>query len=92
MIDNTTLYLQILRQILSGHAIGYNKNGFYLAASGSVAWNDIYRAFATALARRGVVDDDRVEQADAAALSRMGEALGMPPSLVTVMLGGKYVP
>ncbi|KAK9481598.1 hypothetical protein V1527DRAFT_115328 [Lipomyces starkeyi] len=89
VVDNTNLYLQMLRNMLLGHDIGYNKHGFYLASSGSVAWNELYRAIATALAKRNVLDDDTVEQADDAALAKMGEALGVPPSLVPVMLGGK---
>ncbi|KAE8315141.1 hypothetical protein BDV41DRAFT_199358 [Aspergillus transmontanensis] len=87
--DNAALYLQILRQILLGSDIGYNKNGFFLAASGSIAWKDIYDAFAKALAKRGVVDDSTVEQADETALKGMGEALGVDPSIVPFQVGGK---
>lgn len=83
--------MQILRQILLGSDIGYNKDGFFLAASGSIAWNDIYDAFAKALARRGVVDDSTVEHADETALKGMAEALGVDPSIVPFQVGGKYV-
>lgn len=89
VIDNTNLYLQMLRNMLLGHDIGYNKQGFYLAASGSVRWNDLYASMAVALAKRNLVDDAAVVQADDAALATMGEALGVPPSFVGVMLGGK---
>ncbi|KAJ5648316.1 hypothetical protein N7490_004688 [Penicillium lividum] len=89
--DNSNLYLQMVRNMLLNKDMGYNKQGFYLASGGSVAWNDIYQAFAVALAKRGVVDDDTVEQADDAALAEMGEARGVPSSLVSVMLGGKDV-
>lgn len=86
------MYLQILRQILLGNNIGHNKNGFFLAASGSVPWNDIYSAIAKALTKRGIVDDDKVEQADGPALAKMVDALQVtPPSAVPVQLGGKYV-
>ncbi|KAE8165184.1 hypothetical protein BDV40DRAFT_309632 [Aspergillus tamarii] len=87
--DTAALYLQILRQILLGNDIGYNKNGFFLAASGSIAWKDIYEAFAKALATRGVVDDSTVELADETALRKMGEALGVDPSIVLFQVGGK---
>ncbi|KAJ5953134.1 hypothetical protein N7454_000030 [Penicillium verhagenii] len=89
IVDNSNLYLQMVRNMLLNKDMGYNKQGFYMASSGSVAWDDIYHAFAVALAKRGVVDDDRVKQADDIALVEMGEALGVPPSLVPVMLGGK---
>jgi hypothetical protein len=79
----------MMRNMLLGTEMDYNKRGFYLASSGSVHWNDIYRAFAVALAKRGVVDDDVVKQADDAALTQMAEALGVPESFVAVMLGGK---
>lgn len=75
--------------MLLGTEIGYNKRGFYLASSGSIAWSDIYHAFAVALAKRGVVDDDIVQKPDDIALAQMGEALEIPPALVPIMLGGK---
>ncbi|PYI22760.1 hypothetical protein BO99DRAFT_399839 [Aspergillus violaceofuscus CBS 115571] len=87
--DTADLYLQILRKILSGDEIGYGKNGFFLAASGNLPWNDIYAAMAKGLAKHNVVDDEVVMDADESALARMGEALGVPPSAVAVVLGGK---
>lgn len=83
--------MQILRQILLGNDIGYNRNGFFLAASGSIAWKDIYDAFAKALSKRGVVSDSTVAQADETVLGKMGEALGVVPSVVPFQVGGKYV-
>ncbi|KAH8431487.1 uncharacterized protein LDX57_009150 [Aspergillus melleus] len=64
------------------------KNGYYLAASGHVHWNDVYKAMAKALAKRNVLDDDDVMQADDEALKKMGEALNVSPSAVPVLLGG----
>jgi hypothetical protein len=52
-------------------------------------WNEIYRAMATSLATRKAIKDDAVEQADANALAQMGEALGVPPPFVAVLLGGE---
>ncbi|KAJ5093949.1 hypothetical protein N7456_009810 [Penicillium angulare] len=89
VVDNSTLYLELVRNMLLGTEMGYNKRGFYLASSGSIKWHDIYHAFAVALAKRDVVDDDVVKPADDAALKQMAEALEVPESLVPVMLGGK---
>ncbi|KAK7955725.1 uncharacterized protein PG986_004947 [Apiospora aurea] len=94
VLDNTNLYLDILRRILAdgreGEGLGSGRNGYYLAASGSVAWDDLYAAMAAALAKRGdnVVADARVEAADSAVLEKMGQALGCPADFVAVHLGG----
>jgi hypothetical protein len=74
VVDTTNLYLQIPRRILAGPDIGYGRRGFYLAGSGSMRWNDVYKAFAEALAKRGVVDNAQVEQADDTALARIGRS------------------
>jgi hypothetical protein len=87
--DNTALYVGILRSILSGDNLGYGKDGYYLASSGSVAWEDIYAAIAKALAKRHAIDNSEVKEADDAALEMIGEALGCPKSLVPVQIGGK---
>jgi hypothetical protein len=52
-------------------------------------WNDVYKAFAEALAKRGIVDNAKVEQADGTALERIGEVMGVPTSSVPVLIGGK---
>ncbi|KAI3324569.1 NAD(P)-binding protein [Xylariaceae sp. AK1471] len=87
--DNTSFYLELLRKILAGGNPSYGKNGYYLAASGSVAWDDLYTAMAAALAKRNVVTDDSVAMANDQILEAMGEGLGCPGALVPVMLGGK---
>lgn len=81
----------MMRKILADEDIGYGKDGYYLAASGSVGWNEIYGAFAKALARRGVVDDEIVRGADGSVLEKMGKALNVPPPLVPFLIGGRYV-
>ncbi|PYH97947.1 hypothetical protein BO71DRAFT_480833 [Aspergillus ellipticus CBS 707.79] len=78
IIDTTTLYLQILRKILSGDEIGHDKQGFYLAASGTQS-----------LAKRGAIEDEVVMQADEADMARMGEALKTSSAAVPVFVGGK---
>jgi hypothetical protein len=52
-------------------------------------WNDVYKAFAEALAIREIVDNAKVEQADDTVLERIGEVLGVSPSSVPVLIGGK---
>ncbi|KAL4991826.1 hypothetical protein BDW68DRAFT_151409 [Aspergillus falconensis] len=86
--DTTTLYTQILHQILAGHEIGHGKEGFYLAASGSVAWDDIYSAFAVALHSRGIIDDATIEMADEEALEKMERGLDPGNGNVRIQLGG----
>lgn len=67
----------------------YGKNGYYLAASGSVVWDDLYSAMATSLKKRGVIDDSSVTRADIATLEKMGTAFnGAPAGFVSVYIGG----
>ncbi|ROW02372.1 hypothetical protein VSDG_02307 [Cytospora chrysosperma] len=89
IIDNTNLYIQILRMILKGDDPGHGKNGYFLASSGSIAWYDLYAAVAAAMAERNVVTDDSVIPASKQILEQMGEALGCPPGVVTVQIGGQ---
>jgi hypothetical protein len=84
------LYLELLRAILDGANPGYGKNGYYLASSGSVAWDDLYAAMAAALFKRGVVDDASVGTADELILEKMGAAMSCPKEFVPFQLGGKY--
>ncbi|KAH8811015.1 hypothetical protein F5884DRAFT_842916 [Xylogone sp. PMI_703] len=88
VIDNTTLYLQLLHSILAGNSLGYGKNGYYLAASGSIAWDDLYANIATSLVKRNVIEDSSVIPADASALEGMGKALGCPKEYVQIQIGG----
>lgn len=88
MIDNTTLYIELLRRILAGESPDYGKNGYYLASPGSIAWDDLYSAMAKALAKRQVISDASIEHADQTALGKMGTALGCSEELVPLQLGG----
>ena len=88
MYDTATLYIQLLRKIFANEPIGYGKHGYYLAASGSMAWDDIYAAMADGLAKRGAVNNASIIEADGHTLEAMGEALGCPKELVAVQLGG----
>lgn len=85
--DNTALYLQILRSILEGKNIGHGRNGYYLAASGSIAWDDIYAAMALALKVRGIIEDETVAPVDDIALVKMAQGLNTDPSLVAMRVG-----
>ncbi|KAI1761319.1 hypothetical protein GGR53DRAFT_506140 [Hypoxylon sp. FL1150] len=94
IIDNTTLYIELLRKILSGDNPGYGKNGYYLASSGSVSWNDLYAAMATALAKRNVIEDDSVVAASDENIEEMAKALKcpqqfLPKEWVKMSIGGK---
>jgi hypothetical protein len=80
-----------LRNILEGKDIGHGKNGYFLASSGSVAWNDLYSAMAKGLAKHDAVDNDSVKDADGKALEEMGKALGCPKEFVSLQLSGRYV-
>ncbi|KAJ5331825.1 hypothetical protein N7476_001608 [Penicillium atrosanguineum] len=88
VVDNALLYLEIMRNILSDQNIGFGKNGYYLAASGSVSWNDLYCAMARGLAKRKVIETDEVSLVDDAVLEKMGAALGCPKDMVPLFLGG----
>lgn len=88
MLDNTTLYIEILRKILDGEDPGHGKNGYFLASPGSVAWDDIYTAMAASLADRNIIGDKSVVPATPQILEQMGEALQCPPEFVRVQIGG----
>lgn len=88
VVDNATLYLEIVRAMLTGKDIGYGKQGYYLASSGSVAWEDLYAAIAAALAKRGVVDDESVTRATDEQQAEMAAALDCPKEMVPLQLGG----
>ncbi|KAL3454603.1 hypothetical protein BJX65DRAFT_301239 [Aspergillus insuetus] len=89
VVDTANLYLQILRRTLQGSDIGYGQRGFYLVASGPMRRNDVYKAFAEVLAKRGIVDSAEVEHADDTVLARVGKVLEVSPSSVPVLIGGK---
>lgn len=88
LIDNTNLYLELLRAILVGKNPDSGKHCYYLAASGSVAWADLYAAIAAGLAKRGVIDDETVIPATDQALKEMATGLGCPKEYVALQLGG----
>ncbi|KAJ4422974.1 hypothetical protein N0V82_002368 [Gnomoniopsis sp. IMI 355080] len=88
ILDNTTLYVAILRKILLDEDPGHGKNGYYLASPGSIAWDDLYTAMAASLSNRNIIGDDSVVPAAAQILEQMGEALQCPPEFVPVQVGG----
>jgi len=53
-----------------------------------VAWDDIYIAMAEGLAKRNVVSDASVVRADSETIEKIGVALGCPPEMVAVQIGG----
>lgn len=88
VLDNTSLYFDMLRHILDGKDLGHGRNGYFLASPGSVAWDDLYKAMAAALAKRNVIADDSVVPANQGILEQMAEALECTPDFVPVQLGG----
>ncbi|KAI0810155.1 hypothetical protein GGR55DRAFT_678752 [Xylaria sp. FL0064] len=87
--DNTNMYLKLTESILNGANPGYDKNGYYLASPGSVAWDDLYTAMAKALAKRNVILDDTVATANDQNLETMAQGLGCDKDQVGIMVGGK---
>jgi hypothetical protein len=83
--------VELLRKILSEEQIGHNQEGYYLASPGAVAWSDLYKRVAEALAKRGVVEDDTLHEASVESLEEAGKALGCPKEFVPVEMGGSYV-
>jgi len=88
ILDNTSLYIEMLRAILEGRDIAHGKQGYYLASPGSVMWDDLYAAIGKAMKKRGVIDEESVEEADEEVLQKIGDALGCPKELVNMQLGG----
>lgn len=75
--------------MITGQDLDHGRNGYYLASTGSVAWDDIYAAMAKGLAKRKVVDDENVREADKDVLQRMAKALKCPSGFVPVQVGGQ---
>ncbi|KAI0879824.1 NAD(P)-binding protein [Annulohypoxylon maeteangense] len=88
VVDNTGVYIELLRKILVNGNPSHGKNGYYLASSGSIAWDDLYDAVGVALAKRDIVSDEKVETANDQILEKMGAALGRPKEFVPLQLGG----
>ncbi|KAB5539502.1 hypothetical protein GE09DRAFT_319738 [Coniochaeta sp. 2T2.1] len=88
VIDNTNLYIDLLRKIVANENPSHGKNGFYLAASGSVVWDDLYSALGQGLAKRKVISDPAVTRADDETLGKLGVEFGCPPEMVAVQIGG----
>jgi hypothetical protein len=86
--DTVTLYIEILRKILSEEQIDCNRDGYYLASSGAIPWSELYKLMAKALAERGVVSDDALHDASAESLEEAAKALGCPKEFVPVEMGG----
>jgi len=63
---------------LSEEQIDCNRQGYYLASPGVIAWSDLYKQMAKALAKRGVVEDDTLHDASTESLEEAAKALGCP--------------
>lgn len=89
VLDTVSLYFALLKAILENKNPDHGKNGFYLASSGKVAWHDIYAGISKALARRGIITDERIDLMDEEALEKIAKAQGVSPSSVIVKIGGR---
>jgi hypothetical protein len=89
--DTVSLYVEILRNILSENAIDQGRKGYYLAAAGSVEWSHLYKQMAVALAKSGAVDDDSIHKPSNGSMEAAAKALGCPKEFVPVEMGGSYV-
>lgn len=88
--DNTDLYICLLAAILSeSRNPGHGRQGYYLPSPGSIAWDDLYSRMAAALAKKGIVEDERITLADDEALEAMSRGLKCPKPFVRVQLAGK---
>ena len=73
---------------MSEKQIDCNKRGYYLASPGAIAWSDLYKQMAKALAKRGAVEDDTLDDASSQSLEEAAKALGCPKEFVPVEMGG----
>ena len=89
--DTVSLYIDILRNILSEKAIDQGRKGYYLAAAGFVQWSDLYKQMAVALAKNGAVDDDSIHRPSDESMEAAAKALGCPKEFVPVEMAGSYV-
>ena len=86
--DTTALYVALLIKISKEEEIDNGRKGYYLASPGSIAWTDLYKQMAVALAKRGVIDDDTVHEVSDDSLEEAGKALGCPKEFVPAQMGG----
>ena len=87
-MDNATLYLSLLRAMLENKNPDHGRQGYYLASSGRVVWDDLYAAMAVALAKRNVVKTGTVGFADDATLEKIAASLGTSPAELGMYLAG----
>ncbi|KAJ5256828.1 hypothetical protein N7478_012932 [Penicillium angulare] len=87
--DTVALYIALLKSILDGKNPDHNREGYYLAASGNVSWDDMYDAFAGALLNSNVIDSPNDELADESAIKGIAKVLGCPDYHVPSEFGGK---
>lgn len=86
--DTTALYVALLAKILEEEEIDHGRQGYYLASPGSIAWTDLYKQMAKALAKRGVIENDTVHQVSDESLEEAAKALGCTKGIVPVQMGG----
>ncbi|PNS18681.1 hypothetical protein CAC42_5220 [Sphaceloma murrayae] len=89
VVDNANLYIELLRAILEGNNPDHGRDGFYLASSGLITWDDLYTAMANSLAERNVIKNNAVILADDEAKENIAKALGGTKETVEIRISGK---
>ncbi|KAJ4137177.1 hypothetical protein NW768_002758 [Fusarium equiseti] len=87
--DTVNFFLAMIKAMVTDSNPNHGKNGFYLAASGSVAWHEIYVAMAKALKKREAIPTDEVATFTNEALAKYAEAQGVDASSVRVKIAGR---
>jgi hypothetical protein len=80
----------MIKAMVTDQHPGYGKQGYYLASSGKVLWDDIYASIAKALKKRGVISSCKVQDMTDGALAQIAAAQGVETSSVRVKMAGRY--
>ncbi|KIY67679.1 NAD(P)-binding protein [Cylindrobasidium torrendii FP15055 ss-10] len=89
--DVTSLYAAILAAIADGKDIPHGKaGGYYFAVGGEYKWKDLYQGIATALAKRGRIEDANLRTPKDEDILAMSTVLKSPlKEMVYVSVGGR---
>lgn len=80
----------MIKAIVTDQNPDYGQQGYYLASSGKVLWDDIYASIAKALKKRGVISSCKVENMTDEALTKIAAAQGVDTPSVRVKMAGRY--
>lgn len=77
--------------MIADEPLDHGKKGYYLVSSGSVAWDDIYKAMGKTLKKHGVISDTVVAIADPGIIEKIAAFNNVPRDVMTTFFGGRYV-